>query len=108
MSWEHSKLQALAIAENLRTTTAENTQLKTELSKSQVLLTQLEVRMSLHNRRDATWLYNLTIFSLQTKLKYIATFENEDVDAEIKIVQDQLLEAAVNEVPHCLLFICQL
>ena len=64
--------------------------------------------MDLLNRRDATWLYNLTIFALQTKLKYIATFEKEDVDAEIKIVQDRLLEAAVNEVPHCLFFICQL
>jgi len=35
---------------------------------------------------------------LKTKLKFIAMYEKEDVDAEIKIVQNMLLEAANNEV----------
>jgi len=44
LALEHSRLQALAIGQTLQRTTAENTQLKSELSKSQVQLAELEVR----------------------------------------------------------------
>ena len=47
---DHSNLQVLAMTQNLQETIFENTQLKSELSKSEVQLTELEVSTIVNHR----------------------------------------------------------
>ena len=84
------------MTQNLQETISEHTQLKSELSKFEVQLTELEVS-SIVNHRFVFYLYK-SVLLFQAKLKFISAYEKEEVELKVDSVCEAIIQAANNQV----------